>query len=194
MLRKNMSSWNYNIKWGTTFDKHSTLVTICPKQPKNFTSLHVGPVSTIQNWSRQSNLPVRTHDNASPDHRIWKLGPFTLDPHAWHCFKFVLGYHLLKHKVSPYNEEAAHKLNVHTAVTALLHKVEHPTLPVDSLFYENITLQEIVGEIKNLNSDKSLGDDGITNRMIQTADLKFTRILYEVFSMLWVHEIQPAAW
>jgi len=55
-------------------------------------------------------------------------------------------------------------------------------------------LQELVGEIKNLNSDKSSGDDGITNRMIQSAGLKFTKILYEVFSMLWVHEIQPAAW
>jgi len=34
----------------------------------------------------------------------------------------------------------------------------------------------------------------ITNRMIQAAGLKFKKILYEVFSMLWVHEIQPAAW
>jgi len=47
---------------------------------------------------------------------------------------------------------------VHSAVTALLHKVEH-----------------------------------LTNRMIQAAGLKFTKIFYEVFSMLWVHEIQPAA-
>ena len=46
-------------------------------------------------------------------------------------FRFVLGHHLLKHKASPYNEETAHKLSVHTAVTALLHEVEHPTLPVD---------------------------------------------------------------
>jgi len=29
--------------------------------------------------------------------------------------------------------------------------------------------------------------------MIQAAGLKFKKILYEVFSMLWVHEIQPAA-
>jgi len=32
----------------------------------------------------QSNLPARTHDNASPDPRIWTLGPVTLDPQAWH--------------------------------------------------------------------------------------------------------------
>jgi len=30
--------------------------------------------------------------------------------------------------------------------------------------------------------------------MIQASGLKFTKILYEVFSMLWLHEIQPAAW
>ena len=103
----------------------------------------------------QSNLPARTHDNASPDSRIWKLGPLTLVPQAWHRFRFALRHHLLRHKASPYNEEAAHKLTVHSAVTALLHKVEHPTLPVDPLFYEDITLQElqVVGETKNLNSD-----------------------------------------
>jgi len=52
----------------------------------------------------QSNLPARTHDNASPDPRIWKLSPLTLDPQAWHRFRFALGHHLLKHKASPYNE------------------------------------------------------------------------------------------
>ena len=30
--------------------------------------------------------------------------------------------------------------------------------------------------------------------MIQAAGFKFTKILYAVLSMLWVHEIQPAAW
>ena len=30
----------------------------------------------------QSNLPTQTHDNSSPDARIWKLGPLTLDPKA----------------------------------------------------------------------------------------------------------------
>jgi len=30
--------------------------------------------------------------------------------------------------------------------------------------------------------------------MIQAAGPKFTNVLHEVFSTLWVHEIQPAAW
>jgi len=94
----------------------------------------------------QSNLSAHNHDNASPDPRIWKLGPLTLDPQAWHRFRYALCYHLLKHKASPHNEDAAHELTVHTAatVTALFHKVERPTLPVDSLFYEDITLNSLV--------------------------------------------------
>jgi len=59
----------------------------------------------------QSTLPAHTHDNASPDPRIWKLGPLTLDPQAWHRFRYALGHHLLRHKASPYNEEAAHCKN-----------------------------------------------------------------------------------
>jgi len=47
-------------------------------------------------------------------------------------------------------------------VREILHKVEHPTLPVDPLFYEDITPHKLAGEIKNTNSDKSPGDDGIT--------------------------------
>ena len=43
------------------------------------------------------------------------------------------------------------------------------------------------------NFNRHLCHDGITNRMIQAAGLKFKKILFEVFSMLWVHEIQPAA-
>ena len=91
---------------------------------------------------------------------------FALDPQALHRFRFALVHHLLKHKASTYNEESAHKLTVQTAEKTLLQKVEHTTIPVDPLFYEDDTLQEFVGEIKNLNSDKSPGDDGITNRMI----------------------------
>jgi len=45
-----------------------------------------------------------------------------------------------------------------------------------------------------LNSDMSPGDDGITNRMIQTGGFKFQQLLHEAFGTLWQHEIQPTAW
>jgi len=38
----------------------------------------------------QSDLPTQTHDNTSYDPRIWKLGPLTLDPQAWHRFRYAL--------------------------------------------------------------------------------------------------------
>jgi len=142
----------------------------------------------------QSNLPAQTHDNASPDPRIGKLGPLTCDPQDWHRFRYAFGHHLLKHKSSPYNENAAHKLSVHSAVRALPYEVEHPILPVDPLFHEAITRQELAAEIKKLNSDKSPGDDGITNSMIQAAGPQFQDFLYGMFGTLWTHDIQPAAW
>jgi len=47
-------------------------------------------------------------------------------------------------------------------------KVQHPALPAHPLFYEDITLHELAGEIKKLNSNRfpGPGDDAITNRMI----------------------------
>ena len=125
----------------------------------------------------QSNLPAQTSDNASIDPRIWKLGPLTLDPQAWHHFRYARGHHLPKHKSSPYNEAAAQKIAIHSTAQALLQKVEHPILPVDPLFHGQITRQELVTEIKKLNSDKSPGEDGITNRMIQAANPQFQELV-----------------
>ena len=70
----------------------------------------------------QSNLPIQTHDNSSPDVRIWKLGLLTLDPQAWHRFRYALGHHLLKHAQSPYDEAAAHRVT--TSEKQTLYQVE----------------------------------------------------------------------
>ena len=75
-----------------------------------------------------------------------------------------------------------------------LHKVEHPILPINPLFHQDIEPQELKNEIKKLNSDKYPRDDGITNRMIQAGGPKFEEILHEVFDTLWQHDIQPKAW
>ena len=52
----------------------------------------------------------------------------------------------------------------------------------------------LVSEIKKFNSNKSSGDDGITNRMLQAAGTKFQELVYEMFGTLWTHDIQPTAW
>ena len=122
------------------------------------------------------------------------MGPLTCDPQAWHRFRYALGHHLLKHKSLPYNEAAAQKLAMHSATWALLQKVKNLTLPVNPLFHEEITRQEIVTEIKKLNSDKSPGEFGITNRMIQTAGPRFQEPVHDMPGTLWTHDIQPASW
>jgi len=101
-------------------------------------------------------------------------------------------YHLLKHEQSLYDEAAAHRVT--TSGKQTLHKVEHPILPIDPLFHQDIEAQESKNDIKKLNSDKSPRDDGITNRMIQAGGPKFEEILHQVFGTLWQHKIQPKAW
>jgi len=140
----------------------------------------------------QSNLLTQAHDNSFPDARIWKLGPLTFDPQAWHRFRYALGHHLLRHAQSPYDEAAAYRVT--TSEKQTLHQVEHPILPIDPLFHKDIEAQELQNEIKKLNSDKSPGDDGITNCMIQAGGPKFEEILHEVFGTLWQYEIQRKAW
>ena len=88
----------------------------------------------------------------------------------------------MKHAQSPYDEAAAHR--VRTSEKKILYQVEHPILPIDPLFHTDIEPQELQNEIKKLNSDKSPGDDGITNRMIQAGGPKFEEILHEVFGTL----------
>jgi len=140
----------------------------------------------------QSNLLAQTHYNSSPDARIWKLGPLTLDPQAWHQSRYALGHHLLQHAQSPYDEAAADRET--TSEKQTLHKMEHPILPMEPPFHQDIEPQELKNEIKKLIFEKSPGDDGITNRMIQAGGPKFEEILHEVFGTLWQHEIQPKAW
>ena len=140
----------------------------------------------------QSDLPTQTHDNSSPDARIWKLGPITLNPPTWHRFRYALGHHLLKHAQTPCDEASAHIVT--TGEKQKLPKVEQPILRIDPLFHQDIEPHELMNDINKLNSDKSPRDDGFTNRMIQAGGPKFEEILHQVFGTLWQHQIRPKAW
>ena len=72
--------------------------------------------------------------------------------------------------------------------------MEHPTLLTDPLFHKIIDLPELKRETKNLNPDKSPGDDGVSNRMIQAGGSEFEHLLHDVFNTIWQYEIQPRAW
>ena len=60
-----------------------------------------------KNNHAKNSLPPETRSNASTDARIWESGPLTLNPLNWHCYRFALGHHLFKHKLSPYDEKEA---------------------------------------------------------------------------------------
>jgi len=130
---------------------------------------------------------------ASPDPRIWKLGPLTLDPQAWQRFRCALGHHLLRQKASPYNEEAAEKLSVYFAVRVLLHKVEHPTLPVDLIlrgYYTTRTCgrnqKHEFGQIPGRWWNHKPHDPGNRPKVYKALEWSVPHIM--------IHEIQPAAW
>jgi hypothetical protein len=58
----------------------------------------------------QSSLPKEVNENASSDPRIWKLGPLSLNPLAWHQYRFALSHPLQGHKESPYDEAEAKRI------------------------------------------------------------------------------------
>jgi len=55
----------------------------------------------------------------------------------------------------PSGEVAAHRVT--TSEKQTLYKVEHPILPIDPLYHQDVEPQELKDEIKKLHSDKSRG-------------------------------------
>ena len=135
----------------------------------------------------QSPLPKEVNENASRDPRIWKLGPLSLDPLAWHQYRFALSNPLQGHKESPYDEAEARWID-----TLDIRNLP-ATAPTDPLFADPFHLKETQTAMQALNKDKSPGPDGITNIMLQVA-VRSSRLLHDFLSSLWLHEIQPRAW
>jgi len=136
----------------------------------------------------QSSLPTEVNENASSDPRIWKLGPLSLNPLAWHQYRFALSHPLQGHKESPYDEAEARRIDTLNIRNSLA------IAPTDPLFTDPLHLKETQEALRVLNKDKSPGPDGITNRMLTGGGEIFTRLLHDFLSSLWLHEIQPRAW
>jgi hypothetical protein len=136
----------------------------------------------------QSSLPKEDNENASRDPRIWKLGPLSPNPLAWHQYCFALSHPLQGHKESPYDETEARlidTLNIRNLPV---------TAPINPLFVDPFHLKEIQDAMRALNKDKSPGPDGITNIMLTGGGEIVTGLLHDFLSSLWLHEIQPIAW
>ena len=80
---------------------------------------------------------------------IWKLGPLSLDPLAWHHYRFALSHPLQGHKESPYDEAEAKRigtLNIRNLPV---------TAPTDPLFVDTFHLKETQAAMRALNKDKA---------------------------------------
>ena len=80
----------------------------------------------------KSTLPGQTNDNSPKDERIWTLGPLTFDSLVWHRLRFALGYHMFRHKESPFNEKEA--FSIQSSATRIAHEIANPTQPINPLF------------------------------------------------------------
>ena len=95
----------------------------------------------------QSSLPKEVNENASSDPRIWKLGPLSLNPLAWHQYRFTLSLPLQGHKESPYDEAEAKRIG-----TLNIRKLP-VTAPIDPLFVDPFHLKETQEAMRALNKD-----------------------------------------
>jgi len=109
-------------------------------------------LSPNKNNHAKNSLPPETRSNASTDARIWESGSATLNPLNWHCYRFALGHHLFRHKLSPYDEKEATLISPrHTSVQAQASTATPNTHP---FFMLPFTLLELTTQIKKLFPDK----------------------------------------
>ena len=76
----------------------------------------------------------------------------------------------------------------------ILAGIVSPPTPVDPLFNDPITLQELEAELKNCPPDKSSGPDAITNRMMKLNGPLFNQCLLMILDTIWHQDRQPQAW
>jgi hypothetical protein len=87
-----------------------------------------------KNDHAQSSLPKEVNENASSDPHIWKFGPLSLNPLAWHQYRFALSHPLQGHKESPYDEAEAKRIG-----TVNIRNLP-VTTPIDPLFVDPFPL------------------------------------------------------
>lgn len=157
-------------------------------QPRNIWKL----LRKYKMGNTKSTLPTKILDNASGDPRKWLPGQPTDDPYAWHRYRHALGHHLFRHSSSPFDERAA--LRIHERMPRIISSIYRPISPPDPLFEDTITSDEVSLALKDLNPDKAPGEDGITNRMLQSGGKEFNTVMYEFLRGLWDLEVQPTPW
>ena len=132
--------------------------------------------------------------NKSTDKRMWEEsdGPAkTLHEgvKGYTQHRFALGDELREHPIKPWYEQEANLTRA---------KVNAPnptdTSTPDATLNQRPTLLELKEAIAELPPDKSAGHDGITNRMLQSADTNFLHLMFLYISIIWETETYPVEW
>ena len=148
--------------------------------------------SSYKNDHAKSNLPSKIYSNEFEDPKLWKKGPLTTEPLAWHHFRSALGHHLIQHPQSPFDEGADRR--VISDLPQIIARIAIPTTPTDPLFITPFTLAQVETKIRSSLPDKAPGLDGITNRMLRAAGPKFKQVLFVMYNTIWHHDSQPEVW
>ena len=129
--------------------------------------------------------------NKSTDKRTWEESDEpTKTPHegakGYTQHRFALGDELREHPLSPWDEQEA-------KLTRARVNAPHPTdtSTPDAILNKRPTLLEVKEVIAELPPDKSAGHDGITNRMLQSADTNFLHLMFFYISIIWETETYP---
>ena len=143
-------------------------------------------------------MPPLIYSNASGDRRIWINGPPSPNPLNWHAHRYALGYHLLHHPKSPFDDKAAQKSVEKCNVILQRMQTSSPgnggSTGTSDLFLQPFTMAELDHECKILPPDKSPGPCGTTNRMLKASGPAFRELLLDFFNTLWSHDTHPQAW
>ena len=111
---------------------------------------------------------------------------------AWHDFRHALGHHLRHHAHSTFDEAEADR--VEAEVSKLTDAHTWDSLIATSALDTPPSLEEVVKTLNSLPPDKSVGIDGISNRMLQSQGNTFHELLHFMICAVWELEVYPESW
>jgi hypothetical protein len=108
-------------------------------------------------------------------------------------YRFALGHHRRNHPKSPFDEREADRID---QVTRNLHLISRTQQDHNGCPVPNFPLidQETLRHLKIAPPNKSPGEDGISNRMLQAGGPEFQKTLCLLLKVIWEVEICPYDW
>jgi len=124
---------------------------------------------------------------------MWTEGDLHQKPQigkeSWHQHRYHLGHDLRKHPLSPWDESKANR------VTQTLNSPHASDSQIpDPELNKTPTREEVKVMRKHLPSDKAVGPDGITNRILQAIGEQAIDMIYLCMLIIWEVETYLGAW